>query len=60
MRKCSYFRAIGRSFMQMIAYFLVMDSKRCTFLASTSLPSQQQLGLWSLTTTVDSAPLPTS
>ena len=44
MRKCSYFRAIGRSFTQMIAYFLVMNSKKCTFLASTSLPSRQQLG----------------
>ena len=27
MRKCSYFRTIGRSFTQMIAYFLVMDTK---------------------------------
>ena len=36
MRKCSYFRAkrmylrtVGRRFTQMIAYFVVMNSKRC-------------------------------
>ena len=32
MRKCSYFCAIGRGFTQMIAYFLVMNSKRCNTL----------------------------
>ena len=29
MRKCSLFRANGRCFTQMNAYFLVMNSKRC-------------------------------
>ena len=29
LRKCSYFRTIGRRFTQMIAYFVVMNSKRC-------------------------------
>ena len=31
-----YLRAIGRGFTQMIAYFLVMNSKRCTKLAMSS------------------------
>ena len=31
-----YLRAVGRRFTQMNAYFLVMNSKRCTMAAATS------------------------